>query len=64
MRRPARRGPVPALRAVAWTSLAVLVLAPAAFVAGWTDLDTVKWVMLAATAGWFAAAGACMWMRD
>ena len=65
MRRYGRRGPVVAVaRVAAWASLAALILAPAAFLVGRADLETVKWVMLAATGVWFVAASLYMWKEE
>jgi len=44
-------------------SLVVLMVPPILFLAGRTELNTVKWVMLAATVLWFAAATPWLWKR-
>jgi hypothetical protein len=44
-------------------SLVVLMVPSILFLAGRMELDTVKWVMLAATVVWFAAATPWMWKQ-
>jgi hypothetical protein len=44
-------------------SLVVLTVPSILFLAGRMELDTVKWVMLAATVVWFAAATPWMWKQ-
>ena len=44
-------------------SLVVLMVPPILFLAGRIELNTVKWVMLAATVVWFAAATPWLWKR-
>ena len=42
-------------------SLVVLMVPSILFLAGRMDLDTVKWIMLAATVVWFVAATPWLW---
>jgi hypothetical protein len=44
-------------------SLVVLMVPSILFLAGRMELDTVKWIMLAATIVWFAAATPWMWKQ-
>ncbi len=44
-------------------SLVVLMAPSILFLAGRMELDTVKWVMLAATVVWFAAATPWLWKQ-
>jgi len=44
-------------------SLVVLMVPSILFLAGRMELDTVKWVMLAATVLWFAAATPWLWKQ-
>ena len=44
-------------------SLVALMAPSILFLAGRMELDTVKWVMLAATVVWFAAATPWLWKR-
>ena len=44
-------------------SLVVLMAPSILFLAGQMELDTAKWVMLAATVVWFAAATPWLWRR-
>ena len=44
-------------------SLVVLMVPSILFLAGRMELNTVKWVMLAATVVWFAAATPWMWKQ-
>jgi len=44
-------------------SLVVLMAPSILFLAGCMDLDTVKWIMLAATVLWFAAATPWLWKQ-
>jgi len=44
-------------------SLVVLMVPSILFLAGRMELDTVKWIMLAATVVWFAAATPWMWKQ-
>ncbi len=44
-------------------SLVVLMAPSILFLAGRMELDTVKWVMLAATVLWFAAATPWLWKQ-
>ena len=44
-------------------SLVVLIVPSILFLAGRMDLDTVKWVMLAATVIWFVTATPWLWKQ-
>ncbi len=44
-------------------SLVVLMVPSILFLAGRMELDTVKWVMLAATVVWFVAAPPWLWKQ-
>jgi len=44
-------------------SLIVLMVPSVLFLAGRMDLDTVKWVMLAATVVWFITATPWLWKQ-
>lgn len=48
---------------VAVLSLALLMLPSILFLAGRMQLDTAKWLMLAATVIWFATATPWLWKR-
>ena len=48
---------------VAVLSLLVLMLPSILFLAGRMELDTAKWVMLAATVVWFATGTPWLWKR-
>jgi hypothetical protein len=48
---------------VAVLSLVLLMLPSILFLAGRMELDTAKWVMLAATILWFATATPWLWKR-
>jgi hypothetical protein len=48
---------------VAVLSLVVLMLPSILFLAGRMELDTAKWVMLAATVVWFATGTPWLWKR-
>jgi hypothetical protein len=48
---------------VAVLSLALLMLPSILFLAGRMQLDTAKWVMLAATIVWFATGTPWLWNR-
>jgi hypothetical protein len=45
-------------------SLVVLMVPSILFLAGQVELGTVKWVMLAATVVWFAAATPWLWKQN
>ncbi|HSW02875.1 MAG TPA: hypothetical protein VLI39_22125 [Sedimentisphaerales bacterium] len=49
---------------VSLLSLVALMLPSILFLAGRMELPTVKWVMLAATIIWFAAAAPWMWKQS
>jgi len=49
---------------VSLLSLVALMLPSILFLAGRMELPTVKWVMLAATIVWFAAATPWMWKQS
>ncbi len=49
---------------VSLLSLVALMLPSILFLAGRMDLTTAKWVMLAATVVWFAAATPWMWKQS
>ncbi|NLH43575.1 MAG: hypothetical protein GX448_17185 [Planctomycetes bacterium] len=49
---------------VSLLSLVALMLPSILFLAGRMELPTVKWVMLAATVVWFAAATPWMWKQS
>jgi hypothetical protein len=51
------------LIAVAVLSLVLLMLPSILFLAGRMELDTAKWIMLAATVVWFAAGTPWLWKR-
>ncbi len=53
-----------ALIVISVLSLVVLMAPSILFLAGRMELDTVKWVMLAATVVWFAAATPWMWKQS
>jgi len=48
---------------VAVLSLALLMVPSILFLAGRMELDTAKWVMLAATVVWFATGTPWLWKR-
>jgi hypothetical protein len=48
---------------VALLSLVLLMLPSILFLAGRMELDTAKWIMLAATVVWFATATPWMWKQ-
>jgi hypothetical protein len=48
---------------VAVLSLVVLILPSILFLAGRMELDTAKWIMLAATVVWFATGTPWLWKR-
>jgi hypothetical protein len=48
---------------VSLLSLVALMAPSILFLAGRMDLDTVKWVMLAATVVWFGAATPWLWKQ-
>ncbi|MBN1359651.1 MAG: hypothetical protein JW993_03615 [Sedimentisphaerales bacterium] len=50
-----------ALRIVSILSLTGLILPSVLFLAGRTDLDRTKWLMLLATIVWFVTATPVMW---
>lgn len=52
------------LKIVSLFSLVALMLPSILFLAGRMELTTVKWVMLAATVVWFAAATPWMWKQS
>jgi len=52
------------LKIVSALSLVALMLPSILFLAGRMELPTVKWVMLAATVVWFAAATPWMWKQS
>lgn len=52
------------LKLVSLFSLVALLLPSILFLAGRMELPTVKWVMLAATVVWFAAATPWMWKQS
>ena len=49
---------------VAILSLVILMLPSILFLAGRMELGTAKWIMLAATVVWFAAATPWMWKQS
>jgi len=51
------------LMIVSWLSLVVLMLPAILFLAGRMELNTTKWIMLAATVIWFATATPWMWKQ-
>ena len=51
----------PILQIVSLLALIALTLPSIIFLAGRTELDTVKWLMLLATIIWFVAATPWMW---
>jgi hypothetical protein len=51
----------PILQIVSLLALIALTLPSIIFLAGRMELDTVKWLMLLATIGWFIAATPWMW---
>jgi hypothetical protein len=52
------------LKIVSLFSLIALILPSILFLAGRMELPTAKWIMLAATAVWFAAATPWMWKQS
>jgi len=54
----------PYLIIVSIVSLVILMLPSILFLAGRMELSTVKWIMLAATVVWFAAATPWMWKQS
>ena len=49
------------LQIVSLVALIALTVPSVIFLAGRTELDTVKWIMLLATIIWFVAAAPWMW---
>jgi hypothetical protein len=51
----------PTLKIVSIVALIVLIFPAILFLAGAIELDTVKWLMVLATIGWFVTATPVMW---
>ncbi len=49
---------------VSWLSLVVLILPSFLFLIGRIEIDSVNWIMLAATIVWFVSASLWMWDGD
>jgi hypothetical protein len=43
------------LKMISWVSLGVVLLSPFAYVGGWIGMETLHFLLLAATLAWFAA---------
>lgn len=52
------------LKVVSWLALALTILPSILFLGGVMDIETVKWLMLAATIVWFVVTPFWMWKAE